>query len=277
MAVESVPSSDLAVPAQATPKSRRILESVFGLVGEILITGGVVLGLFVVWQLFYTDVLSGRTQTQVLDNISWAEPVRVPAITAGGITAAGVTAPAVEVATIPDSLKVYSAAGAPVIAEPSVTTTFATLHVPRWGHDYVRTISEGTDWARVLNVLGIGHYKGTAMPGAVGNFAIAGHRTTYAKPFADIDTLQVGDSLVVQTEAAWYVYTVTGTAIVNPTDVAVIAPVPDKPGEAPTVASITMTSCTPKFSAAQRYIVWGQLKYWAPTGNGYPSELLEKP
>jgi sortase A len=275
MAVESIPSIDPAAPAKSPPKRRRTLDSILGLTGEILITAGVVLGLYVVWQLFYTDVLSARTQTQALNDLAWAEPV--PAITAGGTAAVGAPAPSVDVATIPDNFKVYSAAGAPVITEPSEAATFATLHVPRWGSDYVKPISEGTNREKVLDKLGIGHYTGTVMPGAVGNFAIAGHRTTYGKPFSDINTLQVGDSLVVQTESAWYVYTVTDHVIVNPDYLAAIAPVPGKPGEAPTVASITLTSCHPKFSAAQRYIVWGTLKYWAPTGHGYPSELLEKP
>ncbi len=277
MAVESVPSIDVAKPARSTPRSRRALDASLGLVGEILITAGVVLGLYVVWQLFYTDVLSGRTQSDALDKIGWAEPVRVPEVTGGGTAATGAAAPGVEVAVIPEDLKVYSADGAPVLAAPSEATTFATLHVPRWGYDYVKPVSEGTDRGRVLDKLGIGHYTGTAMPGAVGNFAIAGHRTTYGKPFTDIDTLQTGDALVVQTESAWYVYTVTGSTIVTPDYMAAIAPVPGKLGEAPTVASITLTSCHPRFSAAKRYIVWGELKYWAPTGKGYPSELLVQP
>ncbi len=276
MAVESVPSIDVAEPARSTPRSGRALDASLGLVGEILITAGVVLGLYVIWQLFYTDVLSGRSQSEALDKISWAEPVRVPEVAAGGTTAVGAPGPGVEIAVIPEDLKVYSADGAPVLAEPSESTTFATLHVPRWGYDYVKPVSEGTDRERVLDKLGIGHYAGTSMPGAVGNFAIAGHRTTYGKPFSDIDTLQTGDALVVQTESAWYVYTVTGSTIVTPDYIAAIAPVPGKLGEAPTAASITLTSCHPRFSAAKRYIVWGELKYWAPTGNGYPSELLEQ-
>ena len=277
MAVESVPSINVAKPARSTPQSRRVLDAILGLVGEILITAGLVLGLYVAWQLFYTDVLSGRTQSDALDKITWAEPVRVPAITAGGTAAVGSQDPSVEVALIPEDLKVFSAAGAPVIAEPAEAATFATLHVPRWGTDYVKPVSEGTDRERVLDKLGIGHYTGTAMPGAVGNFAIAGHRTTYGKPFSDINTLQKGDSLVVQTESAWYVYTVTGSTIETPEYIAAIAPVPGKPGEVPTAASITLTSCHPKFSAEKRFIVWGELKYWAPTGNGYPSELVEQP
>ena len=277
MAVESVPSIDVAEPARSTPRSGRALDAGLGLVGEILITAGVVLGLYVIWQLFYTDVLSGRSQSEALDKISWAEPVRVPEVAAGGTTAVGAPGRGVEIAVIPKDLKVYSADGAPVLAEPSEATTFATLHVPRWGYDYVKPVSEGTDRGRVLDTLGIGHYAGTSMPGAVGNFAIAGHRTTYGKPFSDIDTLQTGDALVVQTESAWYVYTVTGSTIVTPDDIAAIAPMPGKLGEAPTAASITLTSCHPRFSAAKRYIVWGELTYWAPTGHGYPSELLEQP
>ena len=277
MAVESVPNINVAEPARSTPHNRRVLDAILGLVGEILITAGLVLGLYVAWQLFYTDVLSGRTQSDALDKITWAEPVRVPAITTGGTATVGSQEPSVEVALIPEDLKVYSPAGAPVIAEPAEATTFATLHVPRWGTDYVKPISEGTDRERVLDTLGIGHYTGTSMPGAVGNFAIAGHRTTYGKPFSDINTLQKGDSLVVQTESAWYVYTVTGSTIETPEYIAAIAPVPGKPGEVPTAASITLTTCHPKFSAEKRFIVWGELKYWAPTGNGYPSELVEQP
>lgn len=275
MAVESVPHSDIAKPRSSAPQSRRVLDSILGLVGEVLITAGLVLGLFVVWQLFYTDVLSGRTQSEALDNIAWAEDVRVPAITAGGDTPDG--SPAVAVAVIPEEDKVYSAEGAPVMAQPAEAVTFATMHVPRWGYDYVKPISEGTDRGRVLDKLGIGHYDGTAMPGEVGNFAVAGHRNTYGKPFTAIETLTVGDAVVVQTENAWYVYTVTGYTIEAPTYLAAIAPVPGKPGETPTVASITLTTCHPRFSAEKRFIVWGELKYWAPTGNGYPSELVEQP
>ena len=61
----------------------------------------------------------------------------------------------------------------------------------------------------------------------------------------------------------------------KPTYVAAIAPTPDQPGVAPTVASITLTTCHPRYSAAQRYIVHGELEYWAPTGHGYPSEIVE--
>jgi sortase A len=244
------------------------------LTGEIFITAGVILGLFVVWQLFYTDIQSGRTQAAALDTLTFPEMPRVEA-GAGPVETAEPDAPEF-VQLIPDELKVYSPSGAPVLDVPSEATTFGALHVPRWGYDYVKPISEGTSRARVLDALGIGRYTDTAMPGEVGNFAMAGHRTTYGKPFTDIQTLENGDALVVQTDEAWFVYRVTSSEIVQPGYMAAIAPTPDQPGVAPTVASITLTTCHPRYSAAQRYIVHGELEYWAPTGHGYPSEIVEE-
>jgi len=272
MTVQSPPEPGPDASPTVRP-ARRGIDHALVLVGEILITAGVILGLFVVWQLFYTDVQSGRTQAAALNELTFPETPRVAASTGAG-AAAQPAAPAL-VELIPDDLKVYSPAGAPVLGEQSEATTFGALHVPRWGYDYVKPISEGTSRARVLDALGIGHYADTAMPGEVGNFSLAGHRTTYGKPFTDIQTIEVGDPLVVQTDAAWYIYRVTETHIVKPTYVAAIAPTPDQPGVAPTVASITLTTCHPRYSAAQRYIVHGELEYWAPTGHGYPSEIVE--
>lgn len=277
MAVDAVTLSDGAASGRPTPsRSRAIVDAALGLAGEVLVTAGVVLALYVVWQLFYTDVQSGRTQSAVLDGIEWPEPVRVPDDVAAGTQGEDDAPPAADVVPVlPDDAKVFTPEGAPVLGDQDVRATFAALHVPRWGPDYVRPVSEGTSRAEVLDKLGIGHYEGTAMPGAVGNFAIAGHRTTYGKPFSDINTLETGDALVVQTADAWYVYRVTGSTIETPDYIAAIADVPGTPGVAPTVASITLTTCHPKFSAEKRYIVWGELEYWAPTGLGYPSELVE--
>jgi len=244
-----------------------------GVTGEVLVTAGVILGLFVVWQLFYTDVLSSRTQNAALENMDFVEDFHVPPVTvSGGVFSAA--DPDVPIELIPDELKVYTPDGAPIAAEPPAPESFGRLWVPRWGSDYVKPISQGTDRRITLDELGIGHYQGTAMPGEVGNFAIAGHRTTYGKPFADVDKLAVGDALIVQTEEAWFVYRVTGSEIVLPHQVEVIAAVPNEPGATPTEASITLTSCHPRFSAAKRFIVHGELEYWAPTGHGYPEEVF---
>ncbi|WP_291379250.1 class E sortase [Demequina sp.] len=275
MTVHLPPDVGSRTPPEARPERpvRRVVDRGMVVVGEILITAGVILGLFVVWQLFYTDVQSGRIQSAALDELEFPETARVEA-SDNASTDTGVETPEV-VELIPEDAKVYSPEGAPVLGELAEATTFGALHVPRWGYDYVKPISEGTNRARVLDPLGIGHYSETVMPGAVGNFSVAGHRTTYGKPFTDIDQLQEGDALVVQTESAWYVYRVTDSEIVAPSYMAAIAPTPGEPGVAPTAASITLTTCHPRYSAAQRYIVYGELEYWAPTGQGYPSEIVE--
>lgn len=228
-----------------------------GILGELLITAGVLIGLFVVWQLFYTDVVAERTHRQVVADTPWV----APALEDDGI--------------IPDSLKRTD--DPPPMDYPAFTEAFATLMVPRWGEDYVKMIHEGTTRADVLDPLGIGHYEGTALPGELGNFAISAHRTTYGKPFTDIDTLVVDDALIVLTEDAWFVYRMTDWEIVQPHEVRVIAPVPNQPGMAPDGRYITLTTCHPRYSAAQRYVVHGELEYWAPTGHGVPAELLEVP
>ena len=221
-----------------------------GVLGEVLVTVGVLLLGFLAWQLWWTDIQGNAGQARVVQSLGWATPVPTAAPSAAPTPGATVASP--KVATPRHDAP-------PVIAEPGHATTFATLQVPRWAGEPQRPISEGIDRATVLDVLGIGHYPGTGMPGAVGNFAVAGHRTTFGKPFNRIAELQVGDALVVRTADTWYVYEVTSTEIVYPRQTEVIAPVPDKPGATPTVRSITMTTCTPMYSAAQRYVVHGVL------------------
>jgi len=224
---------------------------VLGVLGEVLVTLGVLLGLFVVWQLWWTDVVANREQRRLLADLSWAvDPDDAPA-TSG------------ERHTEP----------APVVEEPEHGVTFATLRVPRWGEDYVRTISQGTSKKDVLDVLGLGHYEGTAMPGGIGNFAVAGHRVTYGKPLNRIEELAVGDALVVQTEHTWYVYRVTGSRVVGPWQTDVVAAVPGEPDAVPTEAVMTLTTCHPMYSARQRYVVHAALEYWVPVADGTPAEI----
>lgn len=164
---------------------------------------------------------------------------------------------------------------APVLAAPAEATTFATLRVPRWDPDAALPVSQGTSRSRVLDRLGVGHYAGTAMPGEVGNVALAGHRVTYGRPFHRIEELALGDALVVQTADAWYVYRVTGTAVVGPADVEVVAPVPGDPDAAPTRALMTLTTCHPTYSARERYVVHAELDSWLPVADGVPVELTD--
>ncbi|MBX9243441.1 class E sortase [Actinotalea ferrariae] len=242
-------------PADAGARRRAPVGAVVvGVLGELLITLGVLLGLFVAWQLWWTDVVADGEQAQVVEDLGWA------------VTEA---APKPE----PEAAPELRRDAAPVPAEPDHLTTFATLQVPRWGPDYVRPISQGTSRRDVLDVLGLGHYEGTAMPGAIGNFAVAGHRTTYGKPLNRVEELQVGDPLVVQTQDTWYVYRVTETQVVMPHQVEVIAPVPNQPEAQPTVATMTLTTCHPMFSARERFIVHAVLDHWMPVAEGVPAEL----
>ena len=225
-----------------------------GVLGELLITLGVLLLGFLVWQLWWTDVEGDRVQAEIVRDLGFDQP----APSEGPDD--GVAEPRRD--------------EPPVLPEPSLTESFAALSVPRWAGEPQRPISQGTDRRTVLDVLGIGHYVGTAMPGGVGNFALAGHRVTFGKPFNRIEELQLGDALVVRTADTWYVYKVTSTEVVMPSDVRVIAPVPNEPGVVPTERYITLTTCHPMFSARERYIVHGVLDYWAPTSDGTPAELL---
>ena len=230
--------------------------------GQTLATLGVVLVMFVVWEMWWTDFGARHHQDQVVTALGWEDiephaPTATPAVTA---------APAPELERHTDA--------PPVLEEPAIATTFGVLYVPRWGADYASPISEGTSRSKVLNTLGIGHYFHTAMPGDAGNFALAAHRTTYGKPFSRVDEFVVGDALVVRTEETWYVYRVTSTEIVAPDYLAAIAPVPGHLGAAPSGRYITFTTCHPRYSAAQRFVVHGILDYWAPANGAFPSELL---
>lgn len=122
---------------------------------------------------------------------------------------------------------------------------------------------------------GVGHYLETAMPGEIGNFAMAGHRTTYGKPFNRIAELRDGDVVLIETKDSYFVYRVTGHQIVPPTQVSVLLPVPDQPGAEPTAATLTMTSCHPEFSARERFIVHAELDATYPRAGGVPPEVLE--
>ena len=122
--------------------------------------------------------------------------------------------------------------------------TIGMLVVPRW---YGVTnnnmpILEGTG-PDVLDQAAAGYYPDIQQLAEIGNFAIAGHRRTNGNSFRRIDLLQEGDEIIVVTKDIWYVYTVTGYEIVDPSDVDVIAPVPDDPTSAPTQRMITLTTC----------------------------------
>jgi sortase A len=246
------------------PERRRPRQTVGGaivsLIAELLIIAGAATGLYVVWTAWWTDVVAVQGQTALVKDLGQTDPG-----TGAGTEHRG---------------------PAPVLAEPpAITDVFGTMQIPRFGADYDRPIGEGTDREKVLNTIGLGHYQDTAMPGAEGNFAVAGHRVTYGKPLNQIADLKTDDAIVVRvTDPAtkfdvWYVYKVTDSQIVTPDHVETIAPVPNKPGVAPTADDrwLTLTACHPMWSAKERYVTHAKLDYWMPVSEGTPKELTETP
>ncbi|GAA0034079.1 class E sortase [Brevibacterium metallidurans] len=219
--------------------------------GELCITAGLVLILFVVWQLWWTDIEANRDNEVLADQLTkdWAnqDPNKLPA----------------------DPKE-------PVVAEPvEKNTAFGIFYIPRFGDDYYRTLAEGVDLEPVLNRMGVGRYPNSAMPGEVGNFSVAGHRVTYGKPFNQIAKLQPGDEIVVQTKDGFYTYTFRNFDIILPDAVEVLAPVPDQPEYKGKDRILTLTACNPMFSARERYIAYAELTEWRPAADGPPEAIKD--
>jgi sortase A len=106
-----------------------------------------------------------------------------------------------------------------------------------------------------------------------GNFAVAAHRTSYGKPFNGLGNLRVGDHLFVETQDGWYQYAFRNLEYVRPTGVGVIGPVPQMDGATPEDRIMTMTSCNPMFSAAERIIAYSVFQEFYPRADGPPDEI----
>nr|WP_216593676.1 sortase [Arsenicicoccus sp. oral taxon 190] len=131
----------------------RSIRVVTGVLGEVLVTVGVLTLLFVGWQLWWTDVAASAAHDDTVSTLErdFARP--------------GAARP--DLATLKDV---------------PVSDPFAVVRIPALGRGYAVPVVEGT--TRDVLRRGIGHYRGTAMPGQVGNFALAGHRMTTAAPSA---------------------------------------------------------------------------------------------
>jgi sortase (surface protein transpeptidase) len=252
--------------------------------GELLITAGLVVLLFVVYELYVTDLFSARKQadaSRVLDD-QWAKDRQLhPEIVDG--------------------------------------KAFARLYIPSFGADYHFTIQEGVGESALA--IGPGHYKGTAMPGEPGNFGVAGHRVGKGAPFNDLDQLSSCDAIVIETQASFFVYRVlphddeiagwatgkgknpkcagvstlrdpnaadggpygvtSGRKVVLPTRGDAVNPVPYMPVDILPVASqaalLTLTTCHPQFSARERLIVHSVLvKQWRKSPGSTYQDLLKQ-
>lgn len=138
----------------------------------------------------------------------------------------------------------------------------ALIRIPTLGEDVRHVVVEGVEAADLRK--GPGHYPGTAPPGRRGNFAVAGHCTTYGGPFRQLDELDIGDEIVVDTRRRRYTYRVTQRRVVPPTATEAIAQVPFRPGRKPTRRYITLTTCHRRYLATDRLVVIGELAERAP-------------
>jgi sortase A len=237
---------------RASKKRPRRRLSVIGVFGEVLITAGVLVLLFLGWQQWLGDIIEGNQLygQSVQQSQEW-------------IKAAGPT---------------KNADPADPAAPPVITASlangknFGILYIPRFGSDYARPIAQGTSLS-VLNKGNLGHYPTTQMPGALGNFMVASHRKAYGGDLEHINNLRVGDHIFVGTADGWYQYTFRNLQFVTPTDVAILDPVPDQPGLQPGDRVITLQSCNPFFSTAERIMAYGTFDTFYPIAGGPPAEI----
>ncbi len=212
-------------------------------VGRVLFTSGVLILAFVAYQLWGTGFYEARQQSDLKADFrkelaASARPASTPPSSTP--TSAPTTPP-----TMPTTTPPATAPGPPPPGD-----AVAIIRIPEIGVDHA--VVEGVGRPDLRR--GPGHYPGTPLPGQLGNAAIAGHRTTYGAPFNRLDELRPGDAISVTTLAGTFKYRVQGLQVVRPSDVAVLDPHPDpsKPGQP--LATLTLTTCNPKYSAAQRLV-----------------------
>jgi sortase A len=212
------------------------LARVLGAVGRALITGGVLILLFVAYQLWGTGIRTAQSQNELEDDfeavLEEADPTTSTTSTTS--TSSGSTS-TTEPQTVPTLEPV-----------PEGEAT-ARIVIPAIGVDKI--VVEGVSLTDLKK--GPGHFPQTPLPGQEGNAAIAGHRTTYGAPFNRLDELKPGDEVTVTTVQGEFTYEVTETQIVAPTQVEVLEDKGDN--------RLTLTACHPKYSARQRIVVVSHL------------------
>ncbi|MEA2685704.1 MAG: sortase [Actinomycetota bacterium] len=188
--------------------------------GKTLIASGVLILLFVAYQLWGTGLHEARAQDDLKDQFAQiAAPTTLPP-------------PEAPTTTLPP---------------PLIGDAIAHLVIPKANVDKI--IVEGVGVEDLKK--GPGHYPGTPMPGEPGNAAIAGHRTTYGAPFYDLSELAVGDPITITTRVGEFRYEVIDSQVVSPEATEVLNPTEDN--------RLTLTTCNPRYSAAERLIVSAKL------------------
>jgi sortase A len=224
---------------------------VVGAIGRVFITVGVLILLFVAYQLWGTGLYTAREQNQLEQEFNSAlarEGEDAPTTSSSTTTT---TIPG----TPPSSTTTTTSQPPP--PPPPEGDAVARLQIDKIGVDVIVVNGVNRDDLRK----GPGHYPETPLPGQQGNSAIAGHRTTYGAPFSNLDQLAEGDIIQARTLQGNFRYRVSGQEIVAPSDISVIDPTPVN-AEVPEdgyLATLTLTTCNPKYSAAQRLVIHAEL------------------
>lgn len=221
-------------PTRAHRRRMGPVATVVSFFGELLITAGLVLGLFVAYSLWWTNVVADREAGKQADKVrdSWA----------GGQENGG-------------------GSGGPASYDSKNGIGF--LHAPAMTGDEI-LVEEGTSM-KVLNDGVAGYYTDpvkATLPtsGKEGNFSLAAHRDGHGAKFHGIHKIQKGDPIVFETKDKWYVYKTY--AILPETskyNVDVLGKIPEESGKKKAGHYITLTTCTPVYTSKYRYIVWGEL------------------
>jgi sortase A len=201
-------------------------------IGKTLISVGVLILLFVVYQLWGTGLAQNRAQKSLRSEFARELAAATPApVDNPVVTTPGAAAP-------PTTVRQPLVEGRPAGA----------IVIPKIGLDEI--LVEGVGVEELKD--GVGHYPDTKLPGEKGNAALAGHRTTYGAPFNGLDELVAGDEISVTTRAGTFRYLVSEKKVVTPETVEVLNDTADN--------RLTLTTCHPKYSAAQRLIVVATLQ-----------------
>lgn len=222
-------SSVTPPPARPRKGRRRRLASVVSVFGELLITAGVVMGLFVVYSLWWTNVLADRESAKQGDEMrhDWARE---------------------------------APKGTPRAFDSEDGIGF--LHVPAMDSGEV-LVKKGTSTSALNN--GIAGYYTEPVKSALpwdekGNFSLAAHRDGHGARFHNIHKLKDGDPVVFETRDTWYIYKVFKTLPkTSKYNVDVLQPVPEESGKTKPGRYLTLTTCTPIYTSDFRYIVWAEL------------------
>jgi sortase A len=195
---------------------------VIGGIGRVLVTIGLLTLSFAAYQLWGTGLYEARAQDSLKQD--FATGLKTTTTTNGDPSA-------------PESkpLPIPSGDAIAIISIPSIGVEHAVV--------------QGVRRADLRK--GPGHYPNTPLPGELGNAAIAGHRTTYGAPFGRLDELRPGNLIQIRTATGEYRYSVTETIIVRPTELSVLDATP--------TATLTLTTCHPRFSASRRLVVHAKL------------------